>query len=145
MITDNTWYFYIPFSSFVSGKQIIKAMAHFTYEYSHARFYVIEVEMESHIVSLCVEGINIFVYLLTWNKKIIKFPFNTHEKYFIYTVNILVQIDDVSHIVCDKLCNLGNDTLLVWAVQKQYCGWFLFHIFVYIHIFSTCKITKKVL
>ena len=37
------------------------------------------------------------------------------------TVNILVEIDDVTVIVRDKLCYFRNDTRLIGTVQKHNC------------------------
>ena len=81
-------------------------MAHFRDEDSHAGLHVVEIEVEGDAIALRVERGDIFVNLVARNEEVVKFPFDAHEEHRVNRIHILVEIDDVSLVVCDKLCYL---------------------------------------
>ena len=97
---------HFPFSRLVTGQQVVKAMAHLAHEDCHSRLHVVAVEVESHLISLRVKRRDVFLYLFSWNEEVVEFPFNTHEEHAVYTVHILVEINDVALIVGDEASHL---------------------------------------
>ena len=118
MIADDTRNIDIPLSRLPSCEEIIETMAHLTDEDSHTRTYIAEIEMESHLIALSVESVQIVLNLISRNQEVLQFPFYSHKEHAILTVNILIEIDDVSIIVGDELCQLRDDSQLVWTVQE---------------------------
>ena len=81
-------------------------MAHLAHENCHAGTNIIEIKIECHLVTLCVQYVDVFLYLLARDEKIVKFPFYTHEKHTVLTIYILVKIYNVAFIVGDEFCHL---------------------------------------
>jgi hypothetical protein len=54
----------------------------------------------------------------------LEFPFHTHEKYGLGAINILVKVDDVAVVFVHELGHSGQNSLLVRAMDQQYCSLF---------------------
>ena len=121
VIAHDKWYIYIIFSCLPSCEQVVEAVAHFADEDSHTRFAIGEIEIANHLITLCIERIDIFKNLVARNEKLFQIPFNAHEEHAILSVNILIEIENVAMVVCDKLCYLRNDARLVGTVQQENC------------------------
>ena len=106
MIADDARNVNHKLSSFPASQQVVEAMAHLAHKNRHARLHVVEIKIERNSVALCVESRDVFLNLVTWNQEVVEFPFYTHKKHRVNRVNILVQVNDVSFIICDKLCYL---------------------------------------
>ena len=91
-------------------------MAHLAHEDSHAGTLVIKVEIERHLVSPAVQGLDIFLYLIPRDEKFLQLPLYAHEEHTVFSIHVLVQIDDVSLVVCNELGHFRDDARLVRAV-----------------------------
>ena len=92
-------------------------MAHLAHEDGHARPFVVEVEVECNAIFLRIKRLYVIGYLATWNEKVFQFPFYAHEEHSVFSVNILVKVDDVAMVVGNELGDFRDDARLVWAMQ----------------------------
>ena len=102
VITYDTWDVAIKLSRLPTSQQIIEAVTHLRHEDRHSRTLVAIVERELHLIALGIESGEIIVELVAWDKESVEFPFYSHKEHTFYLVHILVEIDDVSFVVCYK-------------------------------------------
>ena len=50
-VADDTWNLNVEFTSLIACKKVIETMAHLTYEQSHARLHIVEIDVELHLIS----------------------------------------------------------------------------------------------
>ena len=129
VIADDARYLDVKFSGVVSCQQVVEAVAHLADEDSHAWLHVVEVEAACHLVFLCIERVDIFLYLVSWNEEVVEFPFYAHEEHAVLMIYILVKINDVSLIVGDKPCYFRDYARLVGAMQEDNGSGFHFFFF----------------
>ena len=91
-------------------------MAHLRHEYRHPRALVAVIEREFHLIALRIKRRDIVVKFVARNEETFEFPFYTHEKHTVYLIHILVEVDNITFIISDKLSHFRDDTLLVRAV-----------------------------
>ena len=115
----------VPFTSFPASQQVVQTMAHFANKNCHSWTFVTKIQFTRHLVALSIQCIDVFLNFIAWNQEMLQFPFNTHKKHAVLLVHILVKVNDISLIICNKSGYLRNNSLLVRTMQKQYCG--LFH------------------
>ena len=106
----------IEFACLIACEKVVEAMVHFRYKECHAWAYVAEVEAELHVVALCIEGTDVLFELLCGYEEFLECPFDTHEEVLFDMIDILVEVDDVSVVVGDELCDFCDDALLIGAV-----------------------------
>ena len=106
MVGDDEGNVAVPFAGGIACEHVEEAVAHLGNEDGHAWLDIGEVEAERHVVLLCVEGGEVVLNLVAGNGEVGEFPLDACEEYVLDVVHILVKIDDVSFIVCDKLCYL---------------------------------------
>ena len=93
-------------------------MTHLADKDSHAWLLIIKIKIEIHVVAYFVERVYDILNLLSWYHEILQIPFQSHKKHAVLTINILVKIDNIAMIVCDKLGYLTDDTLFIRAVEQ---------------------------
>ena len=118
MVADDAGDIDSPLAGFVARQQVVEAVAHAADEDGHARALVGEVEVECHLVALRVECGKILLDLVLGDEEALQLPFNAHEEHAVLTIDILVEIDDVTFVVGDELGDLGDDARLVGAVKE---------------------------
>jgi len=118
MVADDAGNVDIPFPRLVPGQEIVKAMAHLAHENGHARTLITEIKVASHLVSLCVKRVDVFIDLVARDEEILQFPFDPHEKHPVFPIYVLVQINDISLVVRNKLRDFRNDAWPIGTMQK---------------------------
>ena len=99
-------------------------MRHLRYKDGHAGLLVGEIQSEMHLVLLTIESVEIVFYLFFRNGKLLELPLYTHEKYVLYPIDILVEVDDVALIDGDEVGDIGDDAWSVGAMQQNYSSSF---------------------
>ena len=127
MIADDARYLDVPLARLVTRQQVVKTVAHLAHEYRHAGLHVVEIQVKRHIIPRGVKCLEIFFQLVARYDETVKLPLKPHKEHAVLPVNILVQIDYVAVIVCNKLCYLGYYTLFVGTMKQQYRGWSHLH------------------
>ena len=116
VIADDTWNLNIKFTCLITCKEVVEAMAHLTYEQSHARLHIVEVNVELHLISWTVQCLNILFNLLWRDGELGKLPLHTHEEAAVNLVHILVKVNNVTVIICNELGDICNNTQLIRAM-----------------------------
>ena len=116
MVRYNARNFTIKLTGLPSCQHIIQAVTHLADENCHTRTLVAVVQAEFHLITLRIQCSYVIIYLVARNHKPFEFPFYTHEKHALYLINILIQINNVTLVISNKLCHLRDNTLLVGAM-----------------------------
>ena len=107
----------VKLASLPTCQQVVQAVTHLTNEDSHTWTLIAEVQAEFHLVTLRIKGGDVLVNLVARNHKSFQFPLNTHKKHAVHLINILIQVNDISLIIGDKLSYFRNNALLIGAVE----------------------------
>ena len=117
VIGHNTRNVAFKLTSLPSCQQVVQTVTHLGYEDGHTWTLIAEVQAEFHLVTLRIKGGDVLVNLVARNHKSFQFPLYTHKKHAVHLVNILIEVNDISLIIGDKLSYFRNNTLLIRAVE----------------------------
>ena len=116
VVRHDAGYLTLIFTGLPACQQVVQAVAHLRHEDGHARTLVAVVERELHLVALGIQRADVFVYLVARYQETVQFPLYAHEENAVLAVNVLVEIDNISLIVGNKLGYFRYNALLVGAV-----------------------------
>jgi hypothetical protein len=62
-------------------------------------------------------SLELLAYVIRVKGKLIKVPFNSHEKLLVFSINMLIQVEDIATVIKDEIGNGNNDAWLILAVD----------------------------
>ena len=81
-----------------------------------------ETQYVCELIACGVQSLEIIFDFLLGYKESVEFPFDAHIEDTLYTIDILIEINDVTTVGCDKVCQNGEDAGRVGTVHAQHCG-----------------------
>jgi len=126
VVADDARNLDVPLAGVVTREKVVDAVAHLADEDRHPRLLVREVYAEIHPVAGTEHRVDVFSDLFTGNQEPVEFPLYPHEEDLLDSVDVLVEVDDISAVVRDELRHVSDYSLPVRAVEKEYCG-LVFH------------------
>jgi len=119
VVADDAGNLNIPLTGLIPGEKVVETMTHLRDEDCHSGFDVTEKDIEIHLVTGGEHSFEVLLYLLTGNEETVKFPLYPHKKDFVLVIDILVEIYDISAVVCNEFRYIRDNSLTVGAVHQE--------------------------
>ena len=117
VVADDAGDINLKFACLPAGQQVVETVAHLGNEDSHTGTLVAIVERELHLIALGIERGDIVVDLVARNEEAVQLPLNAHEEHAFNLIYVLIEVHNVTLVVCDEFRYLCDDALLVGAMQ----------------------------